>query len=690
MLPAILLVNTVADRQIVACCCERASAAGVQPGMTLAHARALLPGKEKGTKGPRDQGTEGRRDQGTEGRRDQGTKGRKRQVSVSAPWSPGPLAPLSLHPFTPQRDAIALRALAEWATRFAPTVSPDAEMAALVPGSGSHSLGPGPSSLGPAFLLHTGLILDVTGCTRLYGSESKLMQQLTAAVTRLGFRCRAAIAPTIGGAWALSRFGPQPAMIVQDDDLLAALAPLPVRALRVDENVLDALAEVAVDRIEHLLALPREMLPSRFGDDLLLRLDQALGQAMETIDPVRPAPPPSVEVLFAGPATQVEAIQQAARKLVEELVTELRHRESGARQLDLTLFRADAEPVQLNAAFGRPSRDVRHLWSLLSPQLEKANLGHGVDRMTLCASRLGRLRHEQAERWRDNDAATATQLEQELGQLVDVLTNRLGPAGVLEVEAVATHQPTRAFRLREQGAGDRRQETGDRRQGTGDRGQGTERHLAGGLARRGAAGQAGISNGRGPDLRFGISDLRSEISDSRSEISGLRSEISDLRLEHSDSRAGGHGGTALDRPSLLLEIPELIEVWAMTPDGPPVLLRWRGAEHRVVSSVGPLRIADEWWRAGQGTGDREQGAGDREHLAGGLARREAAESLAVGMTAMPIAANAAAAEAPAASATSLAAVACCDYFKVADDTGRWLWISRSWPSGRWLLRGMWV
>ena len=53
---------------------------------------------------------------------------------------------------------------------------------------------------------------------------------------------------------------------------------------------------------------------------LLLRIDQALGGAMETIDPVRPEPPASAERLFAGPTTQYEAIAITVRELVSELV----------------------------------------------------------------------------------------------------------------------------------------------------------------------------------------------------------------------------------------------------------------------------------------------------------------------------------------------------------------------------------
>ncbi len=54
--------------------------------------------------------------------------------------------------------------------------------------------------------------------------------------------------------------------------------------------------------------------------------------------------------------------------------------------------------------------------------------------------------------------------------------------------------------------------------------------------------------------------------------------------------------TANSRPSRLLHPPEPVRVWAMTPDGPVLRLRWRGQEHEAVTCQGPERIGGEWWR----------------------------------------------------------------------------------------------
>ena len=50
------------------------------------------------------------------------------------------------------------------------------------------------------------------------------------------------------------------------------------------------------------------------------------------------------------------------------------------------------------------------------------------------------------------------------------------------------------------------------------------------------------------------------------------------------------------RPFLLLPKPEIAEVLALLPEGPPRRFRWRGVMRNVTQADGPERIADEWWR----------------------------------------------------------------------------------------------
>jgi protein ImuB len=54
------------------------------------------------------------------------------------------------------------------------------------------------------------------------------------------------------------------------------------------------------------------------------------------------------------------------------------------------------------------------------------------------------------------------------------------------------------------------------------------------------------------------------------------------------------------RPLFLLDPPEIVEVLAEVPDGPPHRFRWRRHQHRIARAEGPERIAPEWWRSRSG------------------------------------------------------------------------------------------
>jgi protein ImuB len=330
-------------------------------------------------------------------------------------------------PSDPTGDRDALERLAAWATRFVPLASadmPDDDMLAM-----------------------PGLLADITGCERLYHGEDNLLRQLLAAVHRLGFRAKVAAAPTFGCAWALARFGEGDVTRVDHHDMLDAIRDLPVRALRVSLAIEAAMVQIGVTTVGQVLDLPRRSLPSRFGAQLTLRIDQALGQAIETMTPVRPRKALSVAMDFAGPVKQYEVIELATRQLLEQLCDRLLHLEAGVRLLDIQLQRSDCEPYTFDLSVSQASRDVKHLWALLRPKLERAHLGYGVEAITLTARRVGGLPHQQHEHAMLGKPSHDATVDRELAQLTDTLTNRLGGQAVCRVEPVATHQPERVMRL---------------------------------------------------------------------------------------------------------------------------------------------------------------------------------------------------------------------------------------------------
>src|SRR3954469_7895919 len=152
------------------------------------------------------------------------------------------------------------------------------------------------------------LLLDISNLEHLHGSESKLAERVKTFFTRRGYQVRLAIGETVGGAWASAHFDQN-----ANDDSQATNAPtnyssfdirhssLPIEALRLDDDTAALLHELGVQTIDQLIALPREELASRFGDDLLRRIDQLTGSGRELIEPHRGLPPLSASYALEEP-----------------------------------------------------------------------------------------------------------------------------------------------------------------------------------------------------------------------------------------------------------------------------------------------------------------------------------------------------------------------------------------------------
>lgn len=316
---------------------------------------------------------------------------------------------------TPEADHRALTGLGRWAMRFTPRVAVQGD---------------------------DGLLLDVAGSARLFGGLVPLARQVRQRLTRLGFETRVAVAPTVGLAWGLARFGDEG---VHDDT--GTLAGLPVAALWIDAEIVEALAELGVDRVGQLLDIPRHEIARRFGDDVLLRLDQMQGDAVEPMTWLPFIEVPRVACRFTGPATQYEAIEQTTRDLVDSLCDELARLESATRRVVLEIERLDGDlrPAfdTMPVTFSHPTRDARHLWAVLRPVVESLDMGRGVDALALKATGTTRLPHGQSRLDGERDASRD---EQDLGRLIDLLQGRLGRENVFRLEPTPSHVPEAAFR----------------------------------------------------------------------------------------------------------------------------------------------------------------------------------------------------------------------------------------------------
>jgi len=226
--------------------------------------------------------------------------------------------------------------------------------------------------------------------------------------------------------------------IVPPGGMREALAPLPVAALRLAPDIVTLLGRVGFKRIADVLAVPRAPLAARFGTELILRLDQALGHDEESITPRQQPPCYVAEQRFADPIALERDVLGTIQRLGDRLARTLEQHGEGARLIEVVLFRVDGKVTRLSAATSRPVRDAALVRRLFAERLaavgDEHDPGFGFDLIRLSvivAEPLAPVQTGFGEPDRGEDLAT----------LVDRLGARLGFRCVLRFVPHDTHIP---------------------------------------------------------------------------------------------------------------------------------------------------------------------------------------------------------------------------------------------------------
>ena len=461
-----------------------------------------------------------------------------------------------------------------------------------------------------------------------HGAERALLDDLAHRLRGFGLTARIGLADTPGAAHALARFAAIPAgtagqniAIAAPGETRAALADLPVAALRLDASSVLLLNRLGLKKIGQLYGLPRASLERRFRDGqarparrsrisgcttttrakhakedaarasraVIWRLDQALGLVGEPRRALSEPPRFIARRAFPDLLISSDGLLNEIERLCDALMDQLAAAGLGTRHLELSLYRADGSCRRIDVETALPCRSTSHVMTLLREKVARFDAGFGVDLLLWQARRTRKLETVQTSahlcgRHANTHADPAAR--EQLARLVDRLEGRIDKAQLFCLTAMPSHIPERA--------------------------QSRLPPLA-------------AANGTAPE-------------------------------------------PTQQRPCLLLPRPELIEVIAPLPEGPPAQFTWRRLSRRIVRARGPERISTEWWRHLPGADDTA-----------GTANNEAATAAAM---------------------TRLSARPVRDYYELEDRRGGRYWVFRLWPgqietgqsitahTPRWYLHGL--
>jgi len=272
-----------------------------------------------------------------------------------------------------------------------------------------------------------GLILDVTGCTHLFGGEVGLARDVEARMDALRMTVRLAFAGTPKAVHALARYH------------AADVRRLPVAALELEPEATQGLLRAGLKTTGELAKRPMATIAARFGREAVTALRELLSEAAKPIKPRIPVAPILAERRFAEPVARTEYALQVLGELAAEMARQLEERGEGGRRFEAFFFRSDGMVRSLSVETSRPSRDPALVMRLMNERIEglsdPIDPGFGFDLIRLSVPVTEPLAITQL---RLEGGAVK---EAEVAALIDRLSTRLGKNRVRRFVAQDTHIP---------------------------------------------------------------------------------------------------------------------------------------------------------------------------------------------------------------------------------------------------------
>ncbi|MEO5591944.1 MAG: DNA polymerase Y family protein [Chitinophagaceae bacterium] len=374
-----------------------------------------------------------------------------------------------------------LNRLAQWCIRFTPAVSLD---------------------------LPDGLILEVTGCSHLWGGDCLYLEAIMKRLSARGYNTRSGMADTIGTAWAVARYAKH-LFVIEKGMHAEALLPLPVASLRIETENIDRLNKLGLRQVSQFINMPRSVLKRRFGQPFIQRLHQALGLEEEIIHPVQTPEPYHERLPCLEPIVTATGIEIALQKLIESLCRRLQQEGKGLRVAKFKCYRVDGKIESIETGTNRATHHAAHLFKLFEDKIATIEPALGIELFILDGLKIEDVTSVQEKLWKLDSGLADIQLS----ELLDRIESKMGADRVHRYLPAEHYWPERSFKM------------------------------------AASLDEQPIANWK------------------------------------ADS----------SRPLQLLAKPEPIEVTAPVPDYPPMLFRYKGTLHKIISADGPERIEQEWW-----------------------------------------------------------------------------------------------
>jgi protein ImuB len=313
----------------------------------------------------------------------------------------------------PQKEEKLLKSLAQWCIRYTPQV---------------------------ALNLPDTLFLEIAGCTHLWKGEEGYLKEISTRLSKIGYYTKMAIADTLGTAWAMAHYAST--TIAKPNQQMQALLPLPAKALRLEELTLSRLTKLGFHTIDSFMRIAPSTLRRRFGDELNLRIGQALGHQSEAFTPIDELSPYCERLQCLEPIKTAKGIEMAIQHLLEKLCERLQNEDLGIRNAVLKCYRLDGKLQQISIGTNRPSIHIKHLFKLFELKIKQIAPDLGIELFVMDAQKVETLPKQQEVLWQGKGDSNL----EEIAELLDRISIKAGKNAIRRYLPQEHHWPEHSIK----------------------------------------------------------------------------------------------------------------------------------------------------------------------------------------------------------------------------------------------------
>lgn len=292
------------------------------------------------------------------------------------------------------------------------------------------------------------LLLEVSGCLKLFRGLDNLKQQIREGLDKLGFTATVGVNGTPLAAQCFA----QARLADNRGDIETSLAPVAIHHLQIDARILESLQQMGIADCHQLLALPLDGLNRRFGVFFTDYLQRLTGRKPDPQKFITDKPRFNSEISFLSDVTNLESLVFPMKRLLGELHDFLRGRQLQVNQFSFRLAHRSHPPKTFNVMLANPDNDPAMFLMLTQLKLDRIDDMPEVDSLSLTARHFSDMeapsgdlfhgtRFQQKDGSRHSKAEAAKAVE-----LINMMTARLGPQACFGLALANDHRPELAWR----------------------------------------------------------------------------------------------------------------------------------------------------------------------------------------------------------------------------------------------------